>query len=55
MTREKKDNEIIEELENFYNYQNCTDDEFEERIENSHEKIQAIKNRSLSEENNKRT
>ena len=54
MTQEEKDDEIIAELENFYNAQNCTSGEFEARIKNSHEKIQAIKYRSLSEENNKR-
>ena len=54
MTQEKKDDAIIAELENFYNAQNCTSGEFEARIKNSHEKIQAIKCRSLSEENNKR-
>lgn len=49
MTKEEKDDEIIAELENFYNAQSFTDEEFEARAEDSHEKIQAIKNRSLSE------
>lgn len=54
MTQEEEDNAIIAELENFYHAQNCTNGEIEARIKDSHARVQAIKNRSLSEKENKR-
>ncbi|MBR4890612.1 MAG: hypothetical protein IKU15_04920 [Clostridia bacterium] len=54
MTQEEEDDAVVAELENFYHAQNCTDGEIEARIKDSHARIQAIKNRSLSEKENKR-
>ncbi len=53
MTQKEKDDAIVAELENFYNAEYLTPGEYEAEIKDSHKKIQAIKNRSLSEKENK--
>lgn len=54
MTQEEKDDAIVAELENFYYGQHHSEKEFEKQMQQTHEKIQAIKTRSLSDKNNKR-
>ena len=54
MTQEEEDDAIVAELENFYYGQHHSEKEFEKQMQKSHERIQAIKNRSLSEKENKR-
>ena len=43
----------IEEMENFYNTQHFSESEFLSHAEETHRRIQAIKNRSSNDKNNK--
>lgn len=53
MEREDFDDEIVEQLESFYNTPHTDPLDFLSHAEQVHNKIQEIKNRSLSEKINK--
>ena len=48
LIQSKQDELVVSELEDFYNEQHLSREEWEESLEESHNKIQAIKNCSLS-------
>lgn len=50
---ENDDIAMIEELENFYNTEHQSFEEYATHAEQTHEKIQLLKNRSLSDKINK--